>query len=44
VSIGFNSGDRFGSHSSVIPSDALADAFAVWLGSSSNSNATCHPR
>src|SRR5436190_2064410 len=44
ASIGFNFGDRFGSHSNVTPSTARNDAWAVWHGSSSSSKATCQPR
>jgi hypothetical protein len=43
-SIGFNFGDRFGSHNSVIPSTACREARAVWHESSSNNRATCQPR
>jgi hypothetical protein len=44
ASSGFNFGDRFGSHSSVIPSTAPREARAVWHESSSSSMATCQPR
>ena len=44
VSIGFNFGDRFGSHNSVIPSVSRRDAFAVCEGSSSSNRATCQPQ
>ena len=30
VSIGFNFGDRFGNHNSVIPSASRREALAVW--------------
>src|SRR5512135_1090666 len=44
VSIGFNFGDRFGNHNSVIPSASRREALAVWQGSSSSNRATCQPR
>src|SRR5512142_1953244 len=44
VSIGFNCGDRFGNHNSVIPSASRREALAVWQGSSSSNRATCQPR
>src|SRR3954465_8518073 len=43
VSIGFNFGDRFGSHNSVIPSGLRRQAFAMWRGASPGKRATCAP-